>query len=847
MNRYFTELCGAASGLSRRLRAGHGKLGRGRFLSGRAALAIAVAATGLPVAVQPVLAQQQREAATSGYMLEEIIVTARKRDESLREIPESVTALSGFDIEQSQITHINDIGLRISNLNLSARADGNPNVTIRGVGSFGNTQGVGFYVDGTQIFVDAGAEFGDIERIEVLKGPQGTLYGGSNIGGAIKFITRQPELGEFGGNFQFEGGEQSMANYQATLNIPLGERVAIRFYGYSKQDDGFVKGIRPERRNGRSAENDRLWPYGVPDTFFGADTPNSYSGDVIEKWRRHPNERDEEGVRVSLLAKLSESTTLYAAFRNNELDAGNNNWRVEDGNNLQYDRDRELTFAGRNVRETSGAQLELSHDFDGGNLTYLGAFTDAEGLRTTDLDVSTEVGFDLVRPEETKVQTHELRFTSSWDGPFELLVGAYYGKWENDWDSWATFYQTTDVLCDLFGDCGREGSLGILEPLAADVRNALLSAAADPRLGTPVQTPSFEQETGNRLYFPFENRARERTNEALFATASYRSGNWEYGIGARVDRWEADTLDRNHNYWVNLLQFYPDYENYLSQGDTEFLPKGSVSYFMDSGTHLYFNYARGFEPGNYNLYSQEGIPSLVPYGKETADNFELGIKTSAFLFSGPIDINVAVFYIDYSERQFELQNQIAVGGVVENILNAGDSTQYGVEADFTWAVSERLTVTGGAGMLDAQFESGSEVFDVINRASDVSHHFPPWISKYSFNLALQYRRPLSEGLDLLAQGVLLAKGPFWFNTENTVRHPGFEVFNLRLGVEHERWSAAINIRNVFDEDYYTDGSVWPGDSVPGVDRNDPNGLTFNPVIGTLGQPRLITGILKFNF
>ena len=169
-----------------------------------------------------------------------------------------------------------------------------------------------------------------------------------------------------------------------------------------------------------------------------------------------------------------------------------------------------------------------------------------------------------------------------------------------------------------------------------------------------MQTPSFEQETGNRLYFPFENRARERTNEALFATASYRSGNWEYGIGARVDRWEADTLDRNHNYWVNLLQFYPDYENYLSQGGTEFLPKGSVSYFMDSGTHLYFNYARGFEPGNYNLYSQEGIPSLVPYGKETADNFELGIKTSAFLFSGPIDINVAVFYIDYSERQFEL-------------------------------------------------------------------------------------------------------------------------------------------------------------------------------------------------
>ena len=71
--------------------------------------------------------------------------------------------------------------------------------------------------------------------------------------------------------------------------------------------------------------------------------------------------------------------------------------------------------------------------------------------------------------------------------------------------------------------------------------------------------------------------------------------------------------------------------------------------------------------------------------------------------------------------------------------------------------------------------------------------------------------------------------------------------NLRIAVEHARWSASLNVKNVFDQDYYTDGSVWPGDSVPGLNRNDPIGLTFNPVIGTLGQPRLITGVLRFKF
>ena len=798
----------------------------------------------LPAAAQE--SDDQADVADQKGIVEEIIVTARKRDESLIEIPESVSAISGFDLDQQHISHINDIGLRVTNLNLSSRADGNPNVTIRGVGSFGNTQGVGFYVDGTQIFVDASAEFGDMERLEVLKGPQGTLYGGNNIGGAVKFVTRRPELGEIGGEGEFEFGQQNTRNYRGTVNVPIGEQAALRIFAYQKEDDGFVKAINPERRNGRSNVDDQIWPFGVPAN--NAAAPNSYTANVVEAWRRFPNERDERGYRISFLGEWFEGTSIYAALRNNDLDAGNNNWRVEDGNNLRYDRTRELTFAGRNYRETTGGLLEISHDMEFGNLTYLGAFTEAEGLRTTDLDVSSEVGFDLVRPELTDVQTHELRFTSTGDGPLEWLAGIYQAKWENDWDSWASFYQTTEVLCSiLFNDCGRPGSLGILEPLSAAARNALASPADDPRLGTPVQTPSFEQESGLRLYFPFENRARQRTNSAVFATVSFARNSWEFGFGARVDKWEADTLDRNRAYWVDALAFYPNYEDYLSQGGTEFLPKASVSYFQPDGTHLYASYSRGFEPGNYNLYTQEGVPSLVPYGKETADNFEVGYKASRELDGGRFDYNVAAFYISYTDRQFELQNQIAVGGIIENILNAGDSAQYGLEADFTWTVSDRVTVNGGVGLVDATFSDDSAVFDVINRTSDVSDHFPPWISKHSYNLGIQYRHPLTAGVDVLARGTLLGKGPFWFNTENTVKHPAYQVINARVGLDAERWSLALNVRNVFDKDYYTDGSVWPGDSVPGRNRDDPKGLTFNPVIGTLGQPHLATLVLKVKF
>lgn len=129
---------------------------------------------------------------------------------------------------------------RIPNLTMTTRADGYPNVTIRGVGSFGNTLDVGFCVDGVQIITDASSKFGDIERMEVLKGPQGTLYGGSNVGGAIKFITKRPDLNEKVGNIKVTLGDQSTLNFSGTIGAPIVEgKSAFRLFAYHEKDDGF--------------------------------------------------------------------------------------------------------------------------------------------------------------------------------------------------------------------------------------------------------------------------------------------------------------------------------------------------------------------------------------------------------------------------------------------------------------------------------------------------------------------------------------------------------------------------------------------------------------------------------
>lgn len=731
-----------------------------------------------------------------------ILVTARKRAESTQEIPESISVITAETLEQNEINTIDDVGLRVTNLNMSTRADGNPNVTIRGIGSFGNTLGVGFFIDGVQIFTDASAEFGEIERLEVLKGPQGTLYGGSNIGGAIKFVTKRPELDVFEGYGKVRVGQQDMLNLSGSVNVPLGKIGAVRIFGYRNQDDGFVYDRDPLRLNGRSnLEDGPLWPLPLegPGTAFVPDSGNS-----AEIWRKHPNERKEWGLRGSALFELTPDLEVYLTARYNELDGGNNNWRADDPGNLTYSPERDLTFAGRLRRETFGASGEVNWDLGGVEATYLTSYTDATRKDTTDLDVSSEVGFDLVRPEWTKVYTHEMRLTSDNDSNFEWIIGAYHSVWKNDWSSYANFYGTTDVLS------------GIITP--SDTLNIL-----DGVVGDPVFAPTFAEETTVRVPFPFENRYREKKHWAGFGTATLTLGAIELGVGLRVDDWSSDTLDRNADLYATGVP-------YLKQGGTEVLPKASISYFLPSGTHLYANYAKGFEPGGYNLYDSAGTPVLNPYFKETIDNYEIGFKTVAL--GGRLSFNAAAYYIDYTDRQFELQQQIAIGGVVENILNAGSSTQYGVEADANFRANDWLTLNAGFGRVWAEFGEGSLVNDVNSQPSDVSGKTPPWISDYSFSLSGNIDVPISRDWNLVGSAELLGKGPYWFNQENTAQHPGYELVNLSIGVESGNYTLRLNVENLFDKGYYTDGSIWPGDAVPGAPRD--------VVIGTLGQPQLFT-------
>ncbi len=704
--------------------------------------------------------------------LEEIIVTARKREENILEIPESLTNFSDQIIAQGNINGLEDIGMLVPNLYMSRRLDGFPNVSIRGLGGFGNTQGVGFYLDDVQIFSDASSRFGDLERIEVLKGPQGILYGGANIGGAVKFVTKRPDPEAFEGSIKFGAGEDGYLDGDVQLNMPLNENWAARLFAFSSTDDSFLVNPNTARQNGGVNTND-------PDV-----------GQV-----------DQSGVRVTLAGDFSDRFSMYAAIRYNELDGPNNTWNVELDGNLEYTDIVDTSTNPRHKRETTAASLELAYEFDNSVLTSITSYTDTDSDRETDLDNTQEYVIDLFRPHRLDVLTQELRLTSTGEGALQWQIGAYYLDYERDMDS--------ELLI--------LGGFGFLDPAEG-----------------PVPPPLDESESALLAAAPFEDSLRQRDQAAVFANLSYRWDSWELAGGVRVDDWESKRVNR-------------DTKISGSQGDTEVLGRASLAYFSDDDRSMFYGLiSQGFEPGGFNLTNFTTSNSLFGYGPEDATQFEIGYKGQ--LADGRVILTLAAFYIDYNDRQFELQTTDESGTVVEGIINAGDSEQSGFEGDLQWSMNDAWTLSAGFGYVNAEWDSGT--ISPISGA-DISGMTPPNTADFSATAALDYSRELNNDTRWFGRLQVRYKGdastnaqffdapgddfPFWEN-------PGFTVVDVGGGVEWQDWQFGVHIENVFDEEYYIDVQEFP--NFAGTAQVGSPGAI---IIGTLEQPRRIVVSAELRF
>lgn len=336
--------------------------------------------------------EQQSLAQDEGFgQIAEIVVTARKRQETLREVPEAIAAFSNADLETRGIATINDLGRQTPGLSMSERQNHVPNVVLRGVGSYGFVEGVGFYIDDVQNYTDKTMRLEDLERVEVLKGPQGTLFGGSSLGGAIRYVSKRPTFTP-SAELKGEVGTENYQSIYASANTPVGDKVAVRASSYYTHDDGFN------------------------------DDSNLH---------RSTSEIEEYGVRGQLLFKPSENLSAQITARYRKFDGAYAAYATQ--TDVEHvDSSTALSFVPNYQSETAGLVGELDYDFGPVELVSLTSFTRQTVDYFLDGDYSP---VPAVRGQANgkpgKVYTQEFRLTSTPTERFDWIVGLYGSRREN--------------------------------------------------------------------------------------------------------------------------------------------------------------------------------------------------------------------------------------------------------------------------------------------------------------------------------------------------------------------------------------------------------------------------------
>lgn len=338
----------------------------------------------------------------SGKVLGEVLVTARKRTENILNVPESVVAISASTMADAHVTTLDDIGALAPNLNMFENHDNTPAATMRGVGAFELVQGVGFYVDDVQLFDGQTIHPTDIDQVQVLEGPQGTLYGGANIGGAIKYTTKDPS-DQWSGEATTDLGQYVTRNYEGVVSGPLlsDGRLGMRLSLYDQNNDGYIY--------------------------------NDYRHITLGHMYDH-------GGRLALASELSPDTKVHVYLSADDLNTGNQNLMYTPPDDHTYSYHLDYFYTPSYLRRLWSTTVRIDHQFgDDLQLTSLTSYFSSLDRGDTDF-AKKPLPIDLLQQNaDLRVYTQELRLASTGGSNFNWVAGLYFEGQKNIPDSMDNF------------------------------------------------------------------------------------------------------------------------------------------------------------------------------------------------------------------------------------------------------------------------------------------------------------------------------------------------------------------------------------------------------------------------
>jgi iron complex outermembrane recepter protein len=752
------------------------------------------------LAAVPIVAFAQ-QAASGSDQLQEVVVTATRRESTVHETPISITAMSGEEIESRGTQDFDTLAQSVPGLAMKSSGPGQTEFEMRGLASVGgNSAVVGFYLDDTPLSAPGGAFNGrividpdlyDLNRVEVLRGPQGTLYGSSSMGGTIKVITNAPDPKSFDASGEAilsdtDGGDFNYSE-NGMLNLPLGSSAALRIVGTESHDSGWLDRVV-------IAAPDFPLETGPAPLF---PTRGDLASAPVATDYKGVNYEDLTGARATLLWSPTDRLDITPMiFFQRIAQGGLNQIDSVPGANAHYQ-----PFdspEGYDDRIDLGS-LAIKYHFDGFDLVSDTARWKREALMMEDATeeiqwaVSSALGallpfyisqggFGIVSPDfeqdYTDQWSEEIRLTSTSDSAFQWLVGYFYSDFNSETD--------LNVIWP-----GAVPAFGTSNAFTQHQPIKILQNSAFGELSYQI-TPELKATAGVRRY-SFVSEISNSQSGALSATGSpavLTTSNTERSQGAN--------------------------------------PKAELTYEPNKELLLYATAARGFRPGGGNQAIPTGaaglgpaceaalmsvydttafVPSPTTFSPDSIWSYEIGEKAESD--DHRLSLNAAEYY----ERWDHVQQYVPLSCGFPFSTNAGDARIYGSEIELSLVPLSGLQISANGSYTQGTFLSSS-FGGLLVASGDQLQNIPKW----TLSQSVLYHFPLTQSVDLIARVDNNYVGRRIDVTFGVNQLPSYDLTNIRFGVSGAQWVASLFLNNAFNKRALIDNVLQYNIDVPTFNR-----------------------------
>jgi iron complex outermembrane receptor protein len=719
--------------------------------------------------------------------LDEIVITAEKRDSTVQKTPISMTAVSQAEIEASGVSDFRSIAQETPGISMKTSGPGQTEFEMRGMNSLGGfSPTVGFYVDDAPLTAPAQAAQGkvvidpdlyDLNRVEVLRGPQGTLYGSGSMGGTIKLVTNAPQLNQFGASVAAKVSDTNAAgvNYGGSgmVNLPLVQDVAaLRIVGTDKYNSGWIDRVV-------------LNPFPL-ETNGGLSRGNVLAAPVAQRFSDVNWERL-AGGRISLLVKLGDNLTITPGVMYQKLTQGGaNTIDSVPGNVLAH-------FQPFNIAEPIADEfwlytLNIKYHFDFADLTSAFSKWNRHDYQSQDISESMQAlfgfpsfdtvgggvggGFQTINDLSSQA-SEEIRLASNGSGRFQWLGGLFYSRFTSnslstsDYAGFAPLFGTSDLISDS-------------EPIRITQRAAFGEAS--------YQFLSQLKGTLGLRYYEYSSES-ETFNGGLASIAGGPGTVLEFGSA--------------RNSGVN--------------------PKANLAYTVSDDVLVYTTAAKGFRPGGPNspvplsgpvqcLTGPGNLQSLgltgAPnqFGPDSVWSYEVGEK--ARVLNNTFQINSDVYY----ERWTNVQQLVDPSCGFGFTANAGTAGIYGSEIELAAKVGSAWTFTQNLGVTHARFTSSVAATNTVTGEKVLD------VPDVTTNTGIVFNTPLSDKYNFTARGTYTYVGPMQDLTYVRNNVAGYSLVNARAGLIANSFSTTLYVDNVTNKLAVLSNNVANTVNIPQLNR-----------------------------